>query len=221
MGTLILNLKNNREFFGERAVYLAKISESVAYNTKTEIIIAPATPYLGFLTSKTQTKVYCQGVDASSKGTAAITLGAIADAGASGTFLNHSDAPTGVILLERMISSVKESGLESAVFTSRPVEAVRIAASDPTFIIVEDPALIGSNTAISTERPEFVSYVLDAVRSAGYKGRFLVGAGIRSGEDVRAAVKEGADGVAISSGISGQLDKLREKLLELARPLGG
>jgi triosephosphate isomerase (TIM) len=59
---------------------------------------------------------------------------------------------------------------------------------------------------------------VEAVRKAGYIGKFLCGAGIVSGEDVRAAIRLGAEGVLVASSVVGAGD-WDSKLLELCRSL--
>jgi triosephosphate isomerase len=65
------------------------------------------------------------------------------------------------------------------------------------FVAVEPPELIGGDISVSTANPELIS---DAVATIG-AGKVLVGAGIKNAEDVRIALKLGAVGVLVASGV--------------------
>jgi triosephosphate isomerase len=68
-------------------------------------------------------------------------------------------------------------------------------------VAIEPPELIGSGRAVSKERPEIVSESVERIRSVNQNVRILCGAGITTGEDVYAALKLGAEGVLVASGV--------------------
>jgi len=72
--------------------------------------------------------------------------------------------------------------------------------------------------AVSKAKPQVVSGTVESARRAGYQGKILCGAGIVTGEDVKSAVRLGADGVLVSSSVVKAGD-WRSRLMELAGSL--
>ena len=64
-------------------------------------------------------------------------------------------------------------------------------------IAVEPPELIGGDISVSKAGPEIIERAVDFVG----KNQVLVGAGIRDLEDVTIALKLGACGVLVASGV--------------------
>ena len=95
-----------------------------------------------------------------------------------------------------------------------PARSVRLAAFDPEYLAVEPPELIGSGIAVSKARPELLHRDREvAGRGSGYSGKLLCGAGIVSGEEARAAIRLGMDGVLVASSVVKSKDwgaKVRE-----------
>jgi triosephosphate isomerase len=73
--------------------------------------------------------------------------------------------------------------------------------TNPDMIAIEPPELIGSGRAVSKERPEIVSDSVNKIRVVNREVRILCGAGITTGEDVYSALKLGAQGVLVASGV--------------------
>ncbi len=222
MGTLVLNFKSHQEVLGDGAVKLARIAESVSHMTNTDIILAPPAPFLALVASKTSCKVYAQSIDQkpSSRVGRNITAQMAAAAGARGAMLNHSDFRIHARLIESAALEVRNAGLELLLCSETTQEAGRLAKARPTYLVIEDKQLIGSGVSITSANPNLISDSLKAARAAGFKGRFLSGAGIREAKDVETAISLGADGVLVSSAVIKSAD-WRAKLLELSRPLGG
>ena len=76
-------------------------------------------------------------------------------------------------------------------------EARKVATLQPSFVAVEPPELIGGDVSVSTARPEIITGSVAAVDGVP----LLVGAGIKNGTDVRIAMKLGAVGVLVASGV--------------------
>jgi triosephosphate isomerase len=68
-------------------------------------------------------------------------------------------------------------------------------------IAVEPPELIGTGIPVSKAKPEVVSGTVELVKRVNPKVVVLCGAGITAGEDVAAALRLGAEGVLVASGI--------------------
>ncbi len=88
-------------------------------------------------------------------------------------------------------------------------------ACKPDFIAIEPPELIGGDVSVSTAKPELITRSVEEVKYK--KGiKLLVGAGIKTLSDVQAAMRLGADGILIASGID--LARNPEKALEQIIP---
>lgn len=68
-------------------------------------------------------------------------------------------------------------------------------------IAVEPPELIGGDISVTTADPAVVSDTVDAVHSVDAGISVLCGAGVKNGRDVAAAIRLGADGVLLASGV--------------------
>jgi triosephosphate isomerase len=73
-------------------------------------------------------------------------------------------------------------------------------------IAVEPPSLIGGDVSVTEADPSAVSDSVDAVRAIDGGIRVLCGAGVKTGEDVAAAIDLGASGVLLASGVTKAID---------------
>jgi triosephosphate isomerase len=203
MKTLLLNFKNYPEVLGPGSVELSLAAAKVAKKVKAEVIVAPPTSMLGLVASRVDIQVFSQslGKESGEKTTGANTPEAVAGARASGALLNHSEARIPMGSARIIVARARELGLRICLCSRDTAEAVRLARLKTEYVAVEPPELIGSGIAVSKARPQVVSGTVRALRSAGYGGSILCGAGIVTGEDVRKAVSLGADGVLVSSSV--------------------
>ena len=75
--------------------------------------------------------------------------------------------------------------------------------------------MIGGDISVSTSQPEIIE---NAAKLIGPE-KLLVGAGVKNGEDVRLAIKLGAKGVLLASGVTKAEDP-KAVLMDLASGLG-
>ena len=81
-------------------------------------------------------------------------------------------------------------------------EAKGLAEMGPTFIAVEPPELIGGDISVTTADPSIVSDTVAVVKATNSDVRVLCGAGVKNGQDVATAIKLGAEGVLLASGVT-------------------
>ncbi len=198
---LILNFKTYKEATGEGAVRLAQIAEHAAKNYNVSVFLAVQTADLFRISQTVHLPLLAQHTDPDGFGThtGAILPEAVKAAGAAGTLLNHAEKPLSSSVLEKTISRSQEAGLLTVVCAPDEQAAQQIAYLKPDIISVEPPELIASGVAVSAARPELVSRFLQAVRQVAHIP-VLCGAGIRTAEDVRAALELGTQGVLLASG---------------------
>jgi triosephosphate isomerase len=218
--TLVVNFKNYPEILGEGSVRLAMAVKRVSQSVSIEAIVAPPTPMLALVASKTGVRVYSQSVGSKSgdKTTGEILPEAVKAAGASGTILNHSESRRPLPELRALVPRLASMGMGVCLCCQTAEEAARLAALGPKYLAIEPPELIGSGIAVSKARPELIQRTVAGVRRVGYEGKILCGAGIVSGEDVTKALDLGVDGVLVASSVVKAPD-WESKVGELARSL--
>ena len=96
-------------------------------------------------------------------------------------------------------------------------EAREIAKFEPTAIAYEPPELIGGDISVSSAKPEIVKEFCDIVKN-GSKSLPLIGAGIKTSEDVKKSVELGSEGILVASGVM-KAEDTKEVISELAEAL--
>jgi len=205
---IILNFKCYHEAIGSNAVKLAKIAEKVAEDTGLTIIVAPTFVDLQRVVSEVSIPVFSQHVDPVNMGsfTGYIPPEAVKEVGAVGTLINHSERRLLLADVDASVSRAKEVGLHTCICTNNPSVSVAAASLEPTMIAVEPPELIGSGRSVSKTKPEVVTSTVKSIRKVNDKVTILCGAGITIGEDVRAAIKLGTEGVLLASAFTKAAD---------------
>ena len=213
----LVNLKTYREATGERAVKLASLAEEVSKDTGACIAVAPQTVDLHRVVAATRTPVFAQHVDPVGYGkyTGHVLPEAVAEAGCAGTLISHSERRLELETIEVTVGRAREAGLLQVVCVDKVDRGRAVAPLRPDVIAIEPPELIGTGIPVSKARPEVVSGAVEAVHSINSDIKVLCGAGITSGEDVNAAMKLGAEGVLVASGVVKAANPY-EVLLELA-----
>ena len=217
---ILLNLKTYEESMGQKAIDFARIAERVNEKTGISIAIAPQTIDIAAVTVSSETPVFAQHIDPVYYGkyTGHILPESVAEAGAYGTLLNHSEHQIPLDTIKAAIKRAKEVDLITVVCADTVETAKKIALLGPDAIAIEPPELIGSGISVSTAQPEIVSGSVEGVRSVDKDIKVLCGAGITNGEDARAALELGAKGILVASGIVKAPDPYKA-LLELARAM--
>jgi len=121
--------------------------------------------------------------------------------GARGTVINHAEhkvAATHVEALLRML----DGRIDVCACAADEDEARTLAALSPTMIAVEPPELIGGDVSVTTADPGIVRGTVDLVKSIDQDIMVLCGAGVKNGDDVAAALRLGAEGVLLASGVT-------------------
>jgi triosephosphate isomerase len=200
---VIVNFKTYAEATGKRAVELARKAERTSHETGVNFGVAPQVADLASVAEAVEIPVFAQHIDPVRPGsyTGHILAESIKEAGAEGTLVNHSEMQLKLSDIDEIINITREKGLLSVVCANNPTASRAAAALKPDLIAIEPPELIGSGIAVSKAKPEVVSGTVRVVREINTEVVILCGAGISGGEDVRAALKLGTQGVLVASGI--------------------
>lgn len=189
---IVVNFKTYKQGVG--VLRLAKKIEKV----DKKIIIGVQASDIEEVAKNVKLNVFCQHVDwqKPGRGTGFILPEAVKVDGATGVFLNHSEHKLSFSVLKKTVKRCQGVGLKVLIFASGLQEARKVKKLKPDYLVVEPPELVGGKVSVSRAKPELIS---DVAKKLGCD--FLIGAGVKSSEDVKIAIKLGASGVAVSSGV--------------------
>ncbi len=200
-------------------VAVAEAVATVAGETEARVAIAPQTAHLERVAG-TGAKTWAQHVSPIGAGshTGSTLPEAVADVGATGTLLNHSEQRLELAAIEDAITAAERAGLSTIVCGNTPAQVAAAARLGPDAVAVEPPSLIGTGTPVSQADPDVVRGAVAAVADIDPAVDVLCGAGISTGDDVVAARDLGAEGVLLASGVA-TADDPSEALRDLVKPL--
>ena len=201
---LIINFKNYLEIAGAKSIELSKVSEQVSNDTGVDIIIAPPQPSLSQVCATVKTPVISQHLDFSKPGstTGFVIPEIVKSYGAVGSLINHSEHRIDNLdSIRELVSILKKLQMVSIVCVRTPEEGRIIAPFNPDFIAIEPPELIGSGKAVSKENPSIITDSISAVAEKSDYSKVICGAGIVDKADVESALRLGAKGILVASGI--------------------
>jgi len=207
---IFVNFKTYEEGTGEKALKLAKICQAVEQETEIKIFPVVQAADIYRLTSAGLT-VWAQHVDDIGFGpnTGSTLFEALAQAGAKGTLLNHSENKLPPETIGSIIERTRSLGF--LVCCESLEEAQSIAEFKPDLIAYEPPELIGGDVAVSSAKPEIIGDFTREIKDIPV----LVGAGIHEREDVHQSLKLEAVGILVSSAVV-LADDPKKVLLDLA-----
>lgn len=216
---LIVNFKTYASATGSKAVKLAKEIERAGKDAKKNVAVAVQAGDIFRVSQAVKIPVLAEHLDPDLPGshTGKILAEDIKENGAVGTLLNHSEDRYRIDVLEASIKRAKEEKLLSVVCANNDEIAESIATYNPDMIAVEPPELIGGDISISKAKPELIKNSIKKVHKIK-KIPVLVGAGVKTAEDVKVARKLGVKGILLASGITKAKDPYKITL-ELCKAL--
>lgn len=197
---IVVNFKRYPQAAGENAVALAKICLKLQQETGVTIIPVPTAEDLVACT-EVGIKCWTQRFEAK-------------ESIQKGTLLNHSDFRLERHVLQDEFYLSKSRGDKICLCTASLPETKELISLKPEYLLYEPPSLIGSTTtSVAKSEPEIIGQAAHECKQNNIP--LLVGAGIKSTEDVRVSLERGAIGVGVASAIvlaDDQEKKLRELL---------
>jgi triosephosphate isomerase len=217
---VIINLKTYPQATGEKAVLLSQACERVSNQYDVPIVVAPQIPDVFRVAKAVEIPVFSQHMDAGEPGRyTGHTLGeTLVEAGCAGTLLNHSENRMQLADIEASIDKAQKLHLYTVVCTNNILVSVAAATMNPWAVAVEPPELIGSGISVSQAQPEIISGTVEKIRAVNKDVVILCGAGISNGDDVKSAIKLGAQGVLLASAVA-KSPKPEDVLADLVTPL--
>lgn len=211
---ILVNFKVYKESFGQGAIELAKLCYKVAKKTGVEIIPVVSALSACMIKKELGGKVFLQNVDEDLEGakTGRISMTEAVARGIDGTIVNHAECRKRPGTIRRIIN-VRPKGFCLVVCLQTLGQAEkwgRKLKSD--YIAYEPKELIGNKEkSVATEKAGCIEKMAEMIG----KDRLIVGAGIRSKKDVEVAMKMGARGILVASGVVTDKDP-ETRLMELA-----
>lgn len=213
---VILNYKTYLESSGVNALKLAKDLESAAIESGITMVASPQAADIYRINEETSLPIFAQHIDPVSPGghTGSNLIETLIEAGISGSLINHSEQRMKLADIDEVVKMCNANDIESCVCTNNIETSKAIATIAPTAVAVEPPELIGTGIPVSQAQPEVVEDTVKEVKAINKNVKVLCGAGITTGDDMRAAMDLGADGVLLASGII-KAESPKDALLDL------
>ncbi len=213
---ILTNFKTYESATGSCALTLSQAHYEAMEKTGVQFAVAPQNIDLATIAANVNIPVFAQhsdGVDYGSH-TGWVLPQSLKNAGAIGVILNHSEHRfTDRKKFEAAVIAAKKAGLSVCICAEDAKEGEEFArAFKPDFIAVEPPELIGGDISVSTAKPELIT---EAIELIGDDSKVLVGAGVKNRKDVEIALRLGACGVLLASGVTKAENPL-DVLLDLA-----
>jgi len=198
---VLINFKTYEQGTGKKALKLAKLAEKVAKETGADIAVSVESPSIHMISQAVDIPVFAQHIDSVNFGsnTGHILPETVKEMGAKGTLLNHSERRLDFMNIDKYIEKCKSLGLKSLVCVKDLKETKFALQFSPDYIAYEDPELIGSGIPISKAQPDKVKQFVELFTDT--ETIPLCGAGISTGNDVKAAIELGTKGVLLASGV--------------------
>ncbi|MGM0604484.1 MAG: triose-phosphate isomerase [Halobacteriota archaeon] len=184
-------------------IEIATAAREVASESGTRVAVAPQAAHVARV-AETGVETWAQHVSPNGHGsyTGSTLAEAVADAGAVGTLLNHSENRRTLADIDAGIEAAERAGLETCVCANNPTQIAAAAALSPDSVAVEPPELIGGDVSVSTADPDVVEDAVAAAADVNEAVDVYCGAGVSSGADVLAAQELGARGILLASGVA-------------------
>ncbi|MEM3574779.1 MAG: triose-phosphate isomerase [Candidatus Bathyarchaeia archaeon] len=200
---ILVNFKTYPEATGERALALSKAIERAWREVGSGLAVAPQFTDLRLVSEAVELPVFAQHIDPQPPGahTGHVTAESVKEAGAIGTIINHSERRIGLSEIDEAIGRARSVGLATLVCADTISVGAAAAALGPDMVALEPPELIGTGIPVSKAKPEVVKGAVERIRATNPAVVPICGAGISKGEDVRAALELGTEGVILSSGV--------------------
>lgn len=213
---IILNFKTYVESTGRNAIELSKYVQEASEESGVAMAVAPQAVDLYPVMDAVDIPVFSQHMDAVSPGghTGSTLPEAISQSGVKGSLINHSEQRLTLADIEWVVEKTRQLDLTSVLCTNNVKTSAAAAVFNPDYIAIEPPELIGTGIPVSQANPEVVENTISEIHKINDDVKVLCGAGISTGEDMRAAVELGTDGVLLASGII-KADNQKEALMDL------
>jgi len=195
----VTNFKTYESATGVKALELARLHQKVGDELGVHFAVAPQVTDIWMIASQVTIPVFAHHFDAACAGacTGSVLPESLAQAGADGSLLNHAEKRIPFPTIIESVTRAGQVGFYTLVCAQDLEEAKQIAKLKPSAVAIEPPELIGGDVSVSKANPDIIK---DAVAQIDVP--VIVGAGIKTPEDVDIALQLGAKGVLVASGVT-------------------
>ena len=199
---LIINFKTYQESTGASGLKLAKAIDKAVKGAPVPVFIAVQAMDIEKIAKAVKhVKVLAQHVDGVGYGahTGHILPEEVKNRGAVGTLINHSENRIPKAQLAKVIDLAQVHFPEYTIVCSPSYEETLELNRNfnPRKIAYEPPELIGGDISVTSAKPEIIEQVVNI----STERQILVGAGIKTLEDIQMSLKLGAVGILVASGV--------------------
>ena len=200
---IVVNFKTYETASGESAESLAQAMDLFSNRDFRLIAVVSAFDLSAVSQLTSGIEVWSQHLDPVGKGshTGWLEPELAIQRGALGTIINHAEHKIPIKSIAKLLTMLPKH-FPVCACAANVEEAIELAKLGPSFIAVEPPELIGGDISVTTADPSIVIDTVTAVKSTNPKVRVLCGAGVKNGADVKMAIKLGAEGVLLASGVT-------------------
>ncbi|MGA3405907.1 MAG: triose-phosphate isomerase [Candidatus Bathyarchaeia archaeon] len=200
---ILVNFKTYSEATGNKAVDLARKIAEIGNKTGVKVVVAPQFCDVMQVAAQVDVPVFAQHVDPLAPGafTGHVSAESVKAAGATGTLLNHSERTIKLGDIQKAVLRARELGLLTVVCAGEVKSTAAVSLLMPDMVAIEPPELIGTGRSVSKEKPDVITDSVRKIREVNPTVKILCGAGITTGDDIYTALKLGAEGVLIASGV--------------------
>ena len=213
---ILVNFKTYQQGSGGKAVDLAEICQEVQDETGVEIIPVVQALDLSSVVAERQ-PVWLQHLDLDPSGafTGSINLETALERGAQGVILNHSENKLPPGKIRQVIKRCRDQkcNFQVLVCCRSLTQARKYLKFKPDFLAYEPAELIGGETSVSQAKPAVIKNFVELIDKKTFP---VIGAGIRTVEDIKMGLKLGTKGFLVTSGIVMTKDP-KKRLLEFAK----
>ena len=196
----LVNFKTASGAAGEDGLAFARTIERVGEATGRRFAVAPQPTDLRLLADRTELPIVAQSaVRSEDAPLGAVTLEAVAAAGADAVFVNHPQNEAAFADVPRLVDRCAELGLESIVCVRSREQGRAALTYEPDCLLFERPDDIASEGATIRTAPERIEAFVETVAAARPETRVFVGGGIRTADDVERAFSCGVDATGAAS----------------------
>jgi len=184
-------------------IEVATAARDVADASGVRIAVSPQAADIARV-AETGVETWAQHVSPNDHGshTGSTLAEAVADNGAVGTLINHSENRLKLANIDASVRAAERADLEAVVCANNPTQVGAAAALTPDAVAVEPPALIGGDVSVATADPGIVEDAVAAADAVDSDVDVFCGAGVSTGDDIDAAGELGASGVLLASGVA-------------------
>ncbi len=195
---IVLSLKTYKESSGDEVLKLAKIAERVSQDTSVPIWLCAQAFDIYRLAAEVSLPIWAQHVDPidPDRHSGWLSPYSAQAAGAVGSVINHAEHQVPIGTIDATVNKCRKYGLKTLVITDTLELVEKVIQLKPDYLAFERPDLIGGTIAMIDVEADSIKKVIDLSPVP-----VVVGAGIRTGDNVKKTLALGGVGVILASAV--------------------